>query len=480
MVFNGVNLSEQFTDEETGAYFIVNEVRGRGVQGEENTLIGVAGMDGAYLSKRQRPVRYLEVDITLKGVSFEDLRRRIDRLSGILDTGKEIVPITFEDESDRTYYGKLDTVVDRLERAKIYQATLTFVCPDPYKYGPEKIIEPSSDIFIVENNGTADANPIIELTATQKATFAMISNGDNEYNLIGRPADVDEQIVDEKTIILSERGATLKDWYIPSGKWSGSFTTTGDAIVIGSWGTGEEWHGPALMKEINTLDDYEIEMYVYVRTEQPTQTFRVSTNLFDENMNEIGMLRLWDKTTTQIRKVAEARLGKYIENYLNYFISDRNYNLKGQRVWGGIIRIKKEGDMFTFYIARVTQGGRHTDTLTQTYVDTDKKYAGRLKFIRFDIATYGTTGTPNEIRIENIKVTKLATVKVDQTPYILYPGDVVTFDHKNDDILINGEPRNDLKNFGGSFFKLKKGDNTLVVTPEDTFNTKVRFRDKYR
>src|SRR5690606_25708581 len=146
MVFNGVNLSEQFTNEETGAYFIVNEVRGRGVQGEENTLIGVAGMDGAYLSKRQRPVRYLEVDITLKGVSFEDLRRRIDRLSGILDTGKEIVPITFEDESDRTYYGKLDTVVDRLERAKIYQATLTFVCPDPYKYGPEKIIEPSSDI----------------------------------------------------------------------------------------------------------------------------------------------------------------------------------------------------------------------------------------------------------------------------------------------------------------------------------------------
>src|SRR5690554_1680943 len=203
MVFNGVNLSEQFTNKETGAYFIVNEVRGRGLQGEENTLIGVAGMDGAYLSQRRKPVRYLEVDITLKGRSFEDLRRRIDRLNEILDTSKEIVPITFDDESDRTYYGKLDTVVDRLEKSKIYQATLTFVCPDPYKYGPEKVYQTDQDTFIIENEGTAEAEPIIELTATQKATFAMVSNGE-EYMMIGKPAEVDEQLVDEKRVVLDE------------------------------------------------------------------------------------------------------------------------------------------------------------------------------------------------------------------------------------------------------------------------------------
>src|SRR5690606_13607059 len=202
MVFNGVNLSEQFTNEETGAYFIVNEVRGRGLQGEENTLIGVAGMDGAYLSQRRKPVRYLEVDITLKGKSFEDLRRRIDRLNEILDTGKEIVPITFDDESDRTYYGKLDTVVDRLEKSKIYQATLTFVCPDPYKYGPEKTVETTSDTFIVENNGTAETEPIITLTAKELTTFAMISNGE-EYMMVGRPIDVDELARPRFTTILN-------------------------------------------------------------------------------------------------------------------------------------------------------------------------------------------------------------------------------------------------------------------------------------
>jgi len=55
----------------------------------------------------------------------------------------------------------------------------------------------------------------------------------------------------------------------------------------------------------------------------------------------------------------------------------------------------------------------------------------------------------------------------------------VTFDHKNEDILINGEARNDLKNFGASYFKLKKGFNTIVVSP-DTFESEIKFRERFR
>src|SRR5690606_11836461 len=162
-----------------------------------------------YLSQRRKPVRYLEVDITLKGGSFEDLRRRIDRLNEILDTGKEIVSITFDDESDRTYYGKLDTVVDRLEKAKIYQATLTFICPDPYKYGPEKTVETTSDTFIVENNGTAEAEPIFELTVKEPTTFAMVSNGE-EYMMVGRPYDVEETpFVKYERVFYSDASSTV-------------------------------------------------------------------------------------------------------------------------------------------------------------------------------------------------------------------------------------------------------------------------------
>jgi len=313
MVFNGVNLSEQFTDEEAGAYFIVNEVRGRGLQGEENTIISVAGMDGAYLSRRHKPVRYLEVDITLKGESFEDLRRRIDRLNEILDTGKEIVQITFDDESDRTYYGKLDTVVDRLEKSKIYQATLTFICPDPYKYGPEKVYQTDQDAFIVENEGTAPTKPIFELTAKEPVTFAMVSDGER-YNMIGRPVDVEQDVVDEKVVVLDEVGDTIDTWQ-PAPGFNGTFVHGSQGIQVGNWGSGSGWHGPGAIKEINPIRDFEIEFFVYVRSTTPDRTFRISTNFFDENMNELGMLRLWDNSDRILRKVVEARVGPYVGDF---------------------------------------------------------------------------------------------------------------------------------------------------------------------
>src|SRR5690606_36552096 len=335
MVFNGVNLSEQFTDEEAGAYFIVNEVRGRGLQGEENTLTGVVGRDGAYLSQRRKPVRYLEVDITLKGESFEDLRRRIDRLNEILDTGEEIVSITFDDESDRTYYGKLDTVVDRLEKSKIYQATLTFICPDPYKYGPEKVVETTSDTFIVENSGTAEAEPIIELTATQKATFAMISNGE-EYNLIGTPADDDVVVVDEKTSVLYENGSTINTWITPVtldvvdshfiDHIDGVMGTDGAGIRPETWGTvGQKQHGAGALKELSEpIQDFEIESTFDIISTREIENWRMGIMLFDEFMNNIGMIGLKDDSRNYKRRVPLARIGPYRGGGLSngYLIGD--------------------------------------------------------------------------------------------------------------------------------------------------------------
>src|SRR5690606_10207287 len=112
---------------------------------------------------------------------------------------------------DRIYYALVDGELELDEIFSTGRGEITFICPDPYKYGPEKTVETTSDTFIVENNGTAEAEPIIELTATEKTTFAMVSNGE-EYMIIGKPAEVDEQLVDEKVRVLYERGDTINEW----------------------------------------------------------------------------------------------------------------------------------------------------------------------------------------------------------------------------------------------------------------------------
>lgn len=446
----------------------------------ERELITVPGMAGAYLSGSKKQVRVISVPVYLESESIYDLQKVKEDLAEWL-IYDEVKTLEFKDEPDRVYYALVDGGLDLNELFRWGQGVITFICPDAYKYGPEQTLD-LSDISTIENKGTAEADPIFELTAKKKATFAMISNGDDEnaeYNLIGRPADIDEQIVDEKTPIFDELGDTIPAWDIPVLGSVGGFSSDSNGIFVNSYGTGSGWHGPALMREIDPIDDFEIEFFVRIRTESARQTFRLSTNFYDENNDELGMMRLWNKSTNQINKVVEARIGPYVGQFENYLISSRNYNWIGQRVYNGIIRVTRKGNVYTFYAAHITQRGNHIESITERYVDSANEFAGKLKFIQIDAAIYGDTPSPNALSIPRVRVTQHNQVLVDETPYILYPGDIVTLDHKDDDILVNGEPRSDLKNFGGSFFKLAKGENMLIVTPEDTFDTQVTLRDKY-
>ena len=483
ITFNHIDLQERFTDADNALYdyFMVNDVAGRGVNGKEIELITVSNNDGAYVEGGRKPPRYLDVTITVKSPSFSDLRRKIDELNDILNT-REDVPIVFDDETDMTYFGRLDSVNNLTEEHKIYQAVLTFLCSDPYKYGPE-VSKDLGDIDTVNNEGTVSADPIFELTAMEKATFAMISNGadeDAEYNLIGTPADVDEKLVDEKTLIFDEIGDSIEAWDVPTSGFTGNFASDTNGIYVDSYGSGDGWHGPALMREIDPIDDFEIEFYVRVRTEQPEMAFRTSLNFYDENNNDLGLLRLWNKSSKQISKVVEARVGPYTgTTHENYLISSQNYSWVGQRAYNGIIRVSRKGNVYTFYASHISQRGNHIESITEKYIDNSNDFAGRLKFIRIDAAIYGDSPTPNALSISRVKVTRHNEILVDETPYIIFPGDKVTLDHKNEDLLLNGEPRNDLKNFGGSFFKLKKGYNSLIVHPSDTFDSKVIYSNKY-
>ncbi|MEN2465902.1 distal tail protein Dit, partial [Ornithinibacillus sp. JPR2-1] len=163
-------------------------------------LVTVPGMAGAYLSRTETQIREIVVPVIINAENIEDLQKIKEDMAEWLvhDEPKELI---FKDEPDRVYYAVVDGELELDEIFSTGRGEITFICADPYKYGPEKTYE-FQDSGIVENKGTADAEPVIELTATQKATFAMISNGTEEYNLIGTPADDDVVVVDEKTSVL--------------------------------------------------------------------------------------------------------------------------------------------------------------------------------------------------------------------------------------------------------------------------------------
>src|SRR5690606_31273970 len=187
----------------------------------------------------------------------------------IHDEPKELI---FKDEPDRVYYALVDGELELDEIFSTGRGEITFICPDPSKYGSEKVYQTDQDTFIIENEGTAPAKPVFELTVKEPVTFAMISDGER-YNMIGRPADVETEVIDERILVMNETGNTLDTWQEAPGS-TGRFRGSDNGIFVDSYGSGTGWHGPRLIKEIDPLEDFEIEFVVNARTNRADQTFR--------------------------------------------------------------------------------------------------------------------------------------------------------------------------------------------------------------
>lgn len=444
----------------------------------------IPNMPGAYLANSTEEERKVSIVMQLESENlkeFDQLKHQIYDVFFSEEDFTIIRDLTPDREIHVLQEGDFD-IANITPSDGYFEIELTML--DPYVYSKEKSAIFPSDAVTLTNHGTAEADPIFEMEVLQPVTFAMIQNHKEEYQMIGRPASVSSEIVDTRTLLLREDGSTLDSWSTNptavDGTVSGHLSTDGAGITVPNYGSGPEWHGPALIKEVPLTQDFEVDMRVQGRTFNPRATFRIEFYLFDESMNVLGKMAVNDssRSTHQIR--AEGRVGPFVGRGINYLISSKNYQYNWDHFFG-MIRMRRIGKRFEFYVSRVANdGARHTRTLEQIYTDNAGEFQGRLKYIQIHIGKF--SGTPNAYapKIYSVKVYKLTEVTVDQTPYIARPGDIITFDHKDNEILINGEDRKDLKDFGGRFFKLAKGANQLIVQPSDSFSTSVKYREKFR
>jgi predicted phage tail component-like protein len=454
--------------------------RKRQIYNLKRNLLYTPGRPGAYLESTDEDVTIIEEQIIINAKSGEDLQKLKEDIAAWLVTD-EPKPLIFDDEPDRTYFAMVEGILEIEDFVNLGSGTITFICPDPYKYGPELEAVFPSDIVTLTNEGTADADPIFELEVKKPVTFAMVANQDDEYMMIGKPADVNMTVVNPKTELLYENGETIGDWTQAPPDWGGSEGTIGydgAGITAPTYGTGSGYHGPSVFKEVPVTKDFEIELRGQLYTDAVGQTGRFGFFLFDDQMREIAFMAAIDNSAYVNRKLAEGRIGPYIGDFKNYLISSRNY----QKEWDNFpayLRLRRIGDTYTFYVARILGDGRHMEPLTASWTVWEDKFRGRLKYVGIFIEKHGDTQSPHTNRIDYIKVHALQQTTEDQTPYIAQPGDIITFDHVTKDILINGESRKDLKDFGARFFELQKGENQFVVLPSNSFAVRVRYRERF-
>lgn len=447
-------------------------------------LLRIPGRPGAILqsSETEPLIIYQPIGFVVKDDA--DALAKKDELASWLVTDNP-VPLEFDDEPGRTYYAVVqNTIADFEQFVNQRRGTIEFLILDGYGYGPELEAVFPSDIVTLTNNGTAEAEPVFELTVKKPVTFAMIQNQNEEYMMIGKPIDVIDTPYTKYERVFYSDCDSLSGWTTAApgeidGNITGTMETNGTRFQAASYGTGSGWHGPAIKTSLpEALTDFRMSTFVgFFNKAVARQVGRIELYLLDENGNKVCKIAMKDTRTGQSLAWGEAIAGQLgAGKFLINEYGDRPGNWNN---FNGHMQIEREGNVWRAYFAMVdTSTGRHHTRRSVTWVDTGNKYTRNVAQIVVHHGQYGSH-EPVTGGVYSINVFRINPEQSNKVPYIAEAGDIITFDHTTKDILINGESRKDLKDFGARFFHLQKGENQFVVLPSDSFSVKVRYRERF-
>ncbi|MBO1003732.1 distal tail protein Dit, partial [Pseudogracilibacillus auburnensis] len=292
-----------------------------------NNLIRVNGKAGAYVSGKETDVLYITQPIGFVVDNDEHALQLKDELAAWLVTN-EAVPLEFDDEPGRTYYAEIEGAIEDFNKfVDQRRGVITFLCADPYSYGPEKNLLFPADTVSLDNNGTAEIEPVFTFNVLEDTTFAMVSNGE-EYMMVGRPADALETPKNTRPLILNDPASTLVGW----SNFTGGFDFYGLGLVGGSmrviggyaftpdtFGTNPNgWTGPAIRKSLSEpLQDFEaeIDLAMLNRSTGVGRTVIVGLDASDKPVFSMDMT---DATNGYPNNRSTFRLGKDLKTWFSY------------------------------------------------------------------------------------------------------------------------------------------------------------------
>lgn len=443
----------------------------------KRNLVYVPGMAGAYLSDTDTDVRVIEQPIYIKSKTKPELRKLEEDLASWLIT-EEPAPLIFEDEPDRTYYAVVDGSLDIEEVVRNGKGIITFLCPDPYKYGPEKEVTfESSTSFDVE--GTVETEPVIEVTLKADTEYVAVSNG-TDINMVGFPAKQEEIVTEWQTPIFITSGQTLTGWTVSSDESAqgtpimGALKSDGNHFYADDYGDDPyHWHGPAMKTSLSeSLTDFRFDAGFLMRSTGGEQCGSVEIAILDANSQilcEFQMTKHYQGLNKYYARVTAKGHDIIPESQVQF---DNNFQ--------GVFRLYRQGTRWESFIWMVEDSGVWNLKGHNVWNDTNSVATAKATQVQMRLLQRANFPVCEQW-IDDIQVYRLNDLDTNQVPIIGKAGDKVIFDHVNDNIMLNGESIIDKKAFIGNYFKLKSGRNSIALEPADKIEkARLKYLPKYR
>jgi len=199
-----------------------------------DVYVQVPGRNGSVLFPRKLADRRIEIDCAFVGSSLANIRTKARDIAAWLNV-TDRANLSFDDETGKTYRGKLASAVDFDHIGRMGQFSLTFIC-EPLSYGTEATTNFANDSATVANAGTYSAPAIIEATFTGAAAEFKVTLGTEYIRVVHDFVLNDTLKIDTGTgavLINGTRAMDKLDWQnsrffdLPVGESTLSITPTG-------------------------------------------------------------------------------------------------------------------------------------------------------------------------------------------------------------------------------------------------------------
>jgi phage-related protein len=450
----------------------------------KRTKLSVPGIAGSRLIHTQEDERHVRIELQIEADTleeFDNLKHIIYDLFFSKDEFSIIRDIAPDKEIFVIQEGEYD-IENLSESDGEFEITLTML--SPYIYGAEHtyIIPDGTDIFDIENPGTADAEPRFKITLNEDVTFLSIVR-DDSFMMVGKPLDeVNETPKQKLEVILEDNMTTTSGWtsantFVENGDVTGAFSSNGSYFYASNFGTGDKWHGPALKKSLSeALQDFQIEFIVQFKSNgDPKKMGRIELIGLDANNQTICKLAMKDVYQGYAENHAEMRAGNISTG--TRLIDGGPAKKDDWDDFYGILRMSRTGNVWRAYVAVIDANGKFVKSRSETFTDHQNQYTAPITQVMIHIAQRGTI-SPADMRIHKIKVFKRNNLQDNEIPIIGRAGDVFEFDCEQAKIFKNGEiVEFDLSS---DFFTLKPGTNRIAILPSISGQREVTFRERYK
>ncbi|HDR4484074.1 TPA: phage tail family protein [Bacillus cereus] len=454
-------------------------------------FLSVSGYPGARLLTTETEMRVLPVPVGIIVPDGSDLETLKEEIAEWLITEKP-VELVFDVTPDRTYLAVIDEDFDPEDFITLGKGALNFVCPMPYKLGPTKTVEFEMDgrglIANVQNKGSVESNPIIEVEVTKPSTFLDVWNG-TDYFRIGYPLKVDQVPVERNQRVLwDEMGTTIGWTDVPKTEdmtGGGKFKSDGYRFMAEYLGepTVKGWHGCIAKKNIpqGPLQDFIMQAYVRINSHHWDQMGRVEIGLLDENSDYVARISMSDVQWEAEQNSGFASVGNSKKPGGQVFINEHGDHPDTWTNFRGRLWLARTGNRWEAYISKFILGTEIDDAERfVVWFDENNVNMNKVTQVQISISQFSNNMFCSEMSIDDLKIWKVNMNTQNNPPYIFDVGDKVVIDTERSLVTINGKSAINLKDIFSDYPVIHKSANKLEIMPSTVGTAKVTYRERFR